>query len=117
MAAPVFSVTMTVFSAAMTVFRFACSVCLAAARAALTTFAFVALTVARVAGSSGLLAVPLGRIAGGGFAAACASIAGFTAPGRRCLGRARFAAVAAAIFAASTPSVAVAFVGNATALV
>jgi hypothetical protein len=101
----------------MAVFRCTCSVCLTAARAALATFAVVALTVARVAGSPGLFAVSLGRVAGGGFAAACVSIVGFTAFGRRGLGRARFAVVAAVIFAAGTPSVAVAFVGNATALV
>jgi hypothetical protein len=104
-------------STAVAVFGCTRSVCVATARAALATFAVVALTVARVAGSPGLFAAPVGCVAGGGFAAACASIVGFNAPGGRRLGRARSAAVAAVIFATGAPSVAVAFVGNATALV
>jgi hypothetical protein len=63
------------------------------------------------------VAAPVGRVAGGGFAAACVSIVGFTSPGWSYLAAARSAVVAAVIFAAGTPSVAVAFVGNATALV
>jgi hypothetical protein len=66
----------------------------------------------------GLSAVVMGCVGGGGFAAACAFIVGSTAPGRRRLSRARFAAVAAVTFAvASAAGAGVAFVCGATALV